>query len=76
MLDDRRAAVMVKALIGIGQGLDLAVTADGVMSAQQQDALAAQGCALGQGALHGDPLSAEEALALVSVPASPRRLAS
>jgi EAL domain-containing protein (putative c-di-GMP-specific phosphodiesterase class I) len=68
---------MVKALIGIGQGLDLAVTADGVMSAQQQSALAAQGCAQGQGGLYGDPLSAEDALAMVA-PAKargPRRVA-
>jgi EAL domain-containing protein (putative c-di-GMP-specific phosphodiesterase class I) len=31
MLHDRQAAVMVRALIGIGQGLDLSVTADGVV---------------------------------------------
>jgi diguanylate cyclase (GGDEF)-like protein len=77
MLHDRRAAVMVKALIGIGQGLDLAVTAAGVVSAQQRSALEAQGCAQGQGDLYGAPLSAEDALAMVA-PAKagrPRRVA-
>jgi diguanylate cyclase (GGDEF)-like protein len=73
MLHDRQAAVMVKALIGIGQGLDLAVSADGVTDADQQAALAAHGCDLGQGALHGAPLSSEDAKALVSPAARPRR---
>ena len=66
MLHDRQAAVLVKALIGIGQGLDLAVSADGVGGERQQQALAALGCDLGQGALHGEALSAEEAAALVA----------
>lgn len=66
MLHDRQAAVMVKALIGIGQGLDLAVSADGVINADQQAALLAQGCEFGQGALYGAPLSAEAAQALAS----------
>jgi EAL domain-containing protein (putative c-di-GMP-specific phosphodiesterase class I) len=66
MLHDRQAAVMVKALIGIGQGLDLAIIADGVVTEQQKAALAAQGCDQGQGALYGGVVSAEEATALVS----------
>ena len=41
MLHDRQAAVMVKALIGIGQGLDLTVVADGVVTEEQKTALAA-----------------------------------
>lgn len=65
MLHDRQAAVMVRALIGIGQGLDLSVTADGVGTEQQEAALAAQGCDVGQGALYGGPLSENEASALV-----------
>ncbi|HZZ31060.1 MAG TPA: EAL domain-containing protein [Phenylobacterium sp.] len=65
MLNDRQAAVMVKALIGIGQGLDLSVTADGVGSEGQRAALIAQGCDLGQGELHGGPLSAVQAQTLV-----------
>lgn len=65
MGDDRRAAVMVRALIGIGKGLDLAVVADGVTSPEQMEALAAQGCNDAQGALVGGPLSEAEAHALV-----------
>ena len=71
MLHDRQAAVMVKALIGIGQGLDLAVSADGVLNADQQAALSAHGCELGQGAFYGEPLSVEAAQALVSPRPSP-----
>jgi diguanylate cyclase (GGDEF)-like protein len=70
MLNDRQAAVMVKALIGIGQGLDLAVSADGVTDASQQAALAAHGCEVGQGAFYGEPLSLEAAHALVSAPSA------
>ena len=68
MTHDRQAAVMVKAMIGIGQGLDLAVTADGVGTEQQRDVLASQGCEQTQGALYGEGLSADEALAQVLPP--------
>lgn len=74
MLHDRQAAVMVKALIGVARGLDLAVVADGVSTEQQQAALAFQGCDQGQGSLHGDALSADETLALMAAPAPVDRL--
>lgn len=66
MTHDRQAAVMVRALIGVGQGLDLAITANGVGTPRQQEALAAQGCDLGQGALYGEALAPDAALALVT----------
>nr|WP_314073322.1 EAL domain-containing protein [uncultured Roseococcus sp.] len=66
MAHDRQAAVMVRALIGIGQGLDLAVTAEGAVPEEQREALEAQGCALAQGASGQDGLTAEEASALTS----------
>ena len=62
---DRKAATMVKALIGIGQGLDLKVVADGVSGERQRAALAAQGCDEALGTLIGGPVSAEEAAAMV-----------
>ena len=65
MTRDRKAAVMVKALIGIGQGLDLAVTAEGVSTSEQRAALAAQGCGQAQGTVFGQALDAADALALV-----------
>jgi diguanylate cyclase (GGDEF)-like protein len=72
MTHDRKAAVMVRALIGIGQGLDLDVTADGVDSHAQRAALAAEGCDQGQGPLYGGPLDMAAALALVAPRAAPR----
>lgn len=65
MTYDRKAAVMVKALIGIGQGLDLGVIADGVGTEAQKAALAAQGCDQAQGAMYGDAVDQAEASALV-----------
>jgi len=70
MTHDRQASVLVKALIGIAQGLDLAVAADGVGGEDQKLALAALGCDQGQGALHGDPVSLDDARAMVTM-ASP-----
>jgi len=64
MTHDKQAAVMVKALIGIGQGLDLTIIADGVTTEEQQAALTAQGCEQVQGGLYSEPMSAEEAAAL------------
>jgi len=66
MTRDRKAAVMVKALIGIGQGLDLAVIAEGVGTAEQRAALAAQGCEQAQGPVFGEALDSGAALALVN----------
>ncbi|WP_164919580.1 putative bifunctional diguanylate cyclase/phosphodiesterase [Hansschlegelia zhihuaiae] len=65
MTSDRQAAVMVKALIGIGRGLDLSVIADGVGTEEQLAYLASHGCQQAQGAAFGAPVSAEQAAALV-----------
>ncbi len=65
MTHDRQAAVMVRALIGVGQGLDLDVIADGVTTEDQMAALAGEGCGQAQGAFYGGAVTAEEALALV-----------
>jgi len=75
MGDDHGAAVMVRALIGVGQGLDLAVIADGVSSAEQRTLLEAQGCGQLQGGLYGEAVSVEEALALTAADPGRRRSA-
>lgn len=71
MTRDRQAAVMVKALIGIGQGLGLSVIADGVVGEDQRAALAAQGCEEHQGALYGGAVDAAQASAMLA--ATPKR---
>lgn len=60
MTHDRQAAVMVKAMIGLAQGLDLSISADGVGTDEQRVALEAQGCEQIQGSLFGDVMTAEE----------------
>ncbi|MDB5439908.1 MAG: hypothetical protein JWM33_2335 [Caulobacteraceae bacterium] len=66
MATDRQAAVIVRALIGIGKGLDLSIVADGVTTSEQRESLQAQGCNSAQGSLYGGPVDEAQALALVS----------
>ncbi|MEI9851200.1 MAG: EAL domain-containing protein [Sphingomonas sp.] len=64
MTSERESAGIVRALVGLGQGLGLAISADGVDAGDQEDALLGTGCGQGQGDLLGGPLSAEAAAAL------------
>jgi EAL domain-containing protein (putative c-di-GMP-specific phosphodiesterase class I) len=57
-------ADVVSALIGLGKGLGLTVTADGIRDGHQKSALFAKGCSEGQGSLFGAALPAEAARAL------------
>lgn len=52
--------VVTKALIDVGKGFGLAVSAEGVESTQQLEFLRAQGCRAVQGPLLGRPLHADE----------------
>ena len=72
MAVDPDSAAIVRALIGLGAGLSLSVTAEGVESAQQQSLLAAQGCDTAQGFLFSRAVPAEEALSLLTGPQSKR----
>ncbi|MEI9964281.1 MAG: EAL domain-containing protein [Caulobacteraceae bacterium] len=65
MCVDPESAAIVKALIGLGSGLSLAVTAEGVESAEQQSLLVADGCLQAQGFLFSRALPAAEAAALL-----------
>jgi predicted signal transduction protein with EAL and GGDEF domain len=59
------AAALVRALLGLGSGLGVAITAEGVEVERQADLLAAEGCQQAQGYLYGHVLSREQALDLV-----------
>ena len=72
MATDADSAAIVRALIGLGAGLSLSVTAEGVESDQQRTLLTAQGCSTAQGFLYSPAVPAEEALALVNGPRSKR----
>jgi diguanylate cyclase (GGDEF)-like protein len=57
---------LVRALMGLGHGLGLIVTAEGVEQPGQADALAAQGCEQGQGFLYGRAMTAVNALDFIA----------
>jgi EAL domain-containing protein (putative c-di-GMP-specific phosphodiesterase class I) len=56
MLDDRRDMAVVRMLIELGDALGIAVTAEGVETVAQRDALLTLGCRFAQGYLFGRPL--------------------
>ncbi|MES1197043.1 MAG: EAL domain-containing protein, partial [Pseudomonadota bacterium] len=69
MCIDRDSAAIVKALVGLGSGLSLAVTAEGVETAEQRKMLTEHGCEQAQGFLFSHAVPAEEAAAMFIRPA-------
>jgi EAL domain-containing protein (putative c-di-GMP-specific phosphodiesterase class I) len=63
---DPEAAVLVRALLGLGHGLGLTITAEGVEKPTQAAALLQQGCQQAQGYLYGRAGSAADACALIA----------
>jgi EAL domain-containing protein (putative c-di-GMP-specific phosphodiesterase class I) len=57
--------VIVQAMIGLGKGLGLKITAEGIEGADQLDQLSAWGCDFGQGYLFGKAMTAAQAGQLV-----------
>lgn len=57
---------IVAAVAGLGKSLGMAVTAEGVQTAAEADAVRGIGCDLAQGFLFGKPLSAAGTLALLN----------
>lgn len=64
MASDPNAAAIVRALIGLGSGLSLAVTAEGVEDSDQRATLIEAGCAQAQGFLFCSAVPADEVQAL------------
>ncbi len=58
---DTKQGDIVRAIIGLGQGLGAVTTAEGIETAQQLDFLKALGCDYGQGYLFGRALPADQA---------------
>jgi diguanylate cyclase (GGDEF)-like protein len=58
-------AVIVRTILGMGQGLGITISADGIESSGQRDQLQADGLSEGQGAFFGSALDAEAANRLV-----------
>jgi len=63
---ENESAAIVRALLGLGHGLGIAVTAEGIESARQRDFLIGQGCDQGQGFLYAPALPASELRRLIA----------
>jgi diguanylate cyclase (GGDEF)-like protein len=61
---ERESAEIVAALIGLGRGLGLTITAEGIEQSTEEAKLLGSGCQLGQGFLFGEAVSAEDTMAL------------
>jgi len=59
MLSAKEDAGIVRALVGLAQGLGITVAAEGIQDYAQQASLLRTGCEQGQGHLYGDIISAE-----------------
>nr|WP_305123356.1 EAL domain-containing protein [Roseomonas sp. GC11] len=59
-LEDDRQMKIVKSILGLGQGLGIEITAEGVEKTGQADLLRSLGCHIGQGYLFGAAMPAEE----------------
>jgi len=65
MTSNRESEAIVRALVGLGSGLGLEVTAEGVETEEQKRLLSDQGCGQAQGFLYSEAISAEGALAML-----------
>ncbi|MGH2866311.1 MAG: putative bifunctional diguanylate cyclase/phosphodiesterase [Solirubrobacteraceae bacterium] len=57
---DRRDLAVLRAILAIGDGMDIQVVVEGVETQRQRELLRLSGCPLGQGFLFSPPLPAEE----------------
>ena len=65
MAADSDSAAIVKALVGLGTGLGLKVTAEGVETDEQERLLRAEGCDEAQGFRYSEAVDAAEALRMI-----------
>jgi EAL domain-containing protein (putative c-di-GMP-specific phosphodiesterase class I) len=62
MLENPRSLAVVRAIVGLAEGLDLKVVAEGIETREQAAALRALGCRYGQGYCFARPLRARDAM--------------
>lgn len=60
LLTDPQDAAIVRAVLGLARDMGFNVVAEGVESREQEAALLAMGCRIGQGFFYSQPLSAQE----------------
>lgn len=66
-----QSAVLAKAIVALGQSLQMEVVAEGVETATQRDHLLAFSCKLAQGYMYGKPMPEDEFTALLARHAKP-----
>ena len=66
MASEDEGAAIVRALTGLGHGLGLVITAEGIEQSDQRDALLKQGCERGQGFLFSRAIPAHETQGFLS----------
>jgi EAL domain-containing protein (putative c-di-GMP-specific phosphodiesterase class I) len=64
MVAEKESAIIVQALTGLGIGLGLTITAEGIEEGEERDALLHLRCQQGQGYLFGRAMSAAETATL------------
>ncbi|WP_245269419.1 putative bifunctional diguanylate cyclase/phosphodiesterase [Allorhizobium undicola] len=68
---DKKREDIVRAILGLGQGLGISTTAEGIEENHQLDFLKSVGCDFGQGYLFGKPVSGEDTRRLLARHARP-----
>ena len=74
MLTKREDAGIVRALVGLANGLGITIAAEGIQDTAQQASLITTGCEQGQGHLYSDPVSAERTLDVIEGALLTRRI--
>ena len=64
--DNAECVSIIRAVVGLAKGLDMAITAEGIETAAQFEHLRADGCTNGQGYLFSRPRPAAEARELLA----------
>jgi diguanylate cyclase (GGDEF)-like protein len=70
LTQDKRAASVVSALVGLGNSLGMEMIAEGVETRSQADALLQVGCRTAQGYLFGRPVTADKITGMLGLPAT------
>jgi diguanylate cyclase (GGDEF)-like protein len=65
MISEQESGVIVRALVGLAQGLGLTVAADGIQDSEHQASLVHTGCEQGQSYLYSDPVPAQLTLGVI-----------
>jgi EAL domain-containing protein (putative c-di-GMP-specific phosphodiesterase class I) len=66
MMIDQRSLSVVRAIVGLAEGLDLKVVAEGIETKEQADLLRQLGCVFGQGYRFARPLTADQVMSSIA----------